>query len=319
MLAGPAPTGSLLREGAAMLRAVVEDFARLPGCEVATTWDARLEGPPARGAVHAVRSATEERRLFAALAASADGVLVIAPESDGALLDRVRQVEAAGGRLLSPGAALVAVAGDKHETGRRLQAAGVPTPFAVTLAADDPLPDDFPYPAVLKPRDGCGSQGVYWIDRCGDGAPNWPDGDTRGASDPHCSGWRLEQFCAGMAASVAVVCGPAGSVTLPAGRQHLSDDGRFRYLGGSLPLPPPLCARAAALAGRALDALPAAVGYVGVDLVLGAADDGSQDVVIEVNPRLTTSYLGLRAALEFNLARLMLQTAHSRVSVAFGR
>src|SRR5690606_21127135 len=102
---------------------------------------------------------------------------------------------------------------------------------------------------------------------------------------------------------------------LPACRQHLSDDGRFRYLGGSLPLPPSLHARAARLAQQALDALPAAIGYVGVDLVLGAADDGSRDVVIEVNPRLTTSYLGLRDAVKINLAELILQTAHSQLNV----
>jgi predicted ATP-grasp superfamily ATP-dependent carboligase len=47
-------------------------------------------------------------------------------------------------------------------------------------------------------------------------------------------------------------------------------------------------------------------GYVGVDLVLGAAEDASGDHAIEINPRLTTSYIGLRRLSRNNLARAWL-------------
>jgi hypothetical protein len=55
-----------------------------------------------------------------------------------------------------------------------------------------------------------------------------------------------------------------------------------------------------------LRALPQTHGYVGVDLVLGEAPDGSEDFAIEVNPRVTTSYVGLRATIAENLAVQML-------------
>jgi predicted ATP-grasp superfamily ATP-dependent carboligase len=64
------------------------------------------------------------------------------------------------------------------------------------------------------------------------------------------------------------------------------------------------------------------VGYVGVDLVLGEADDGKDDVVIEVNPRLTTSYVGLRRLVCGNLAAAMLAAARGQpvaLSFAAGR
>jgi len=51
--------------------------------------------------------------------------------------------------------------------------------------------------------------------------------------------------------------------------------------------------RAIDAALRTCNALPGLRGYIGVDLVLTESDA----VVIEVNPRLTTSYLGLRSAL----------------------
>jgi predicted ATP-grasp superfamily ATP-dependent carboligase len=59
--------------------------------------------------------------------------------------------------------------------------------------------------------------------------------------------------------------------------------------------------------------VPGLLGYVGVDLVLGDAADGSQDYAIEINPRLTTSYVGLRQLAEFNLAEAMLVAAAGKL------
>src|SRR5690606_26341811 len=129
---------------------------------------------------------------------------------------------------------------------------------------------------------------------------------------PHPWPRRLEQFARGVPASVAFLCGPTHRVPLAACRQHLTDDGRLGYLGGSLLWETDLAVRATNLAARALAAMPPAHGYVGVDLVLGDADDGSQDVVIEINPRLTKSYVGLRALTRDNLAHAMLEIAAGR-------
>jgi len=79
------------------------------------------------------------------------------------------------------------------------------------------------------------------------------------------------------------------------------------------PLAPHLAERAVRLGRRAVAALPEPAGYLGVDVVLGTACDGRSDVVVEVNPRLTTSYVGLRAAAAVNLAAAMLDAAQGRV------
>ena len=116
----------------------------------------------------------------------------------------------------------------------------------------------------------------------------------------------LQEFVPGQAASVAFLCGPAGYFPLLPAFQHLSE---LQFRGGELPIPPKLATRAQKLAQSAVDCIKGLQGYVGVDLVLGDAEDGSRDFAIEINPRLTTSYVGLRAVAESNLAGLMLQAA----------
>ena len=107
----------------------------------------------------------------------------------------------------------------------------------------------------------------------------------------------------------APITGASEAIALPPAAQHLSTDGRFHYVGGALPLPQPLAERAVRLGRRAVATLAGQRGYVGVDLVLGEPSDGSRDGVIEINPRLTTSYIGLRALARGNLAEAMLQAA----------
>ena len=300
---GPLPP-SLLTEGVAMLTALAADFAALENARVTILRDMRLDDLwlPACEVIE-VHSADHRREEIDRLVAQADHTLVVAPEFDDLLLDTIRQVRRAGGRLLAASEEFVSLTADKHRTATQLAKAGVPVPEARLLAADEEkMPSDFTYPGVLKPVQGAGSQHTLLIASARDEPPPYP--------------WprRLERFCPGMAASVAFLCGPSGRSALPACRQHLTADGRFSYTGGSLLLQADLVRRAISLADRALEALPPALGYVGVDLVLGKAANGSEDFVIEVNPRITTSYVGLRAAAENNLAAAMLDIAAGRTA-----
>ncbi|MFO0896812.1 MAG: ATP-grasp domain-containing protein [Pirellulales bacterium] len=292
----------LAAEGAAMSSALVADFAVVPGVRVSWLRDARLS-LALPGEERVVASHDEHHAAFRALSAEADWTVVIAPELEGHLLERCQAVLDAGGRLLGPSPEFVALASDKHATAEALRAAGVPAPRGVRLAPRELLPRDFPYPAVWKPIDGAGSTGVRFV-----------ASGERGAGSEQCEAslavlGRLEQFCPGLPASVAFLCGPGVVCPLVPCEQRLSTDGRFSYFGGSLPLAPELADRAVGLGRRALAALPVALGYVGIDLVLGDDPDGGDDYVIEVNPRLTTSYVGLRAASQSNLAAALLASA----------
>ena len=293
---------SLVREGAAMIGALAADLLRIRDCRVSALRDPRVLQLALPGcAVTDVLSRTAHREELERLSGAADATILIAPEFDDILLKAARLVLAAGGRLMSPAPEFVRMAASKQRTCEALARAGVPVPAGRLLEPDEPLPSDTRYPAVLKPVNGAGSQDTYLVSGPYDAPPAYA--------------WarRLESYVPGLAASVALLCGPAGRIPLAPCKQRISEDGRLRYLGGELPLSAGLAERASALADRAIAAMPTAEGYVGVDLVLGREPDGSEDAVIEINPRLTTSYVGLRTAATGNLAEAMWHVAHGEL------
>jgi predicted ATP-grasp superfamily ATP-dependent carboligase len=138
---------------------------------------------------------------------------------------------------------------------------------------------------VRKRLDGCGCDGFTVVE------PHDPP--------PHAAehAARIEAAAAGRSAGVACLCGSGRVVPLPPLEQRFTAGPDPAYRGGSVIDDPGLESRAAGLACRAVAALERAAGcsargWIGVDLVLGVREDGRDDRVLEVNPRLTTSFVG---------------------------
>jgi len=300
-LAGQPQPESLRREGWAMLTAVLEDFRRCPGVETVTLLDSRLSAEVAAlsGTKVDLVEPGAEAGLYQERTRAADFTIVIAPEFDFVLLNRCCWTEEVGGRLLGPSAAAVHLTGDKERLAEFWQRHGILTPHLIPL---ETAYYDIKFPIVCKLRHGAGSREMYLALNVHEqyaaigfmGIQNQPI---------------VQPFVCGIPASVSLLIGRSWRLALPAATQELSDDGRFTYLGGSLPLSDDLNDRAQHLALRAIGLIDGLFGYVGVDLILGDAADGSGDVAIEINPRLTTSYVGLRALAKFNLAETMLALA----------
>jgi predicted ATP-grasp superfamily ATP-dependent carboligase len=293
---GPA---SLRVEGQAMLRALVDDFSLLPGIETWTLLHANHEGPLGHSCRRVVSQ--EEPQIFRELAARADFSLVIAPESAGRLATRSQWVLDAGGRLLGSSPQAIQLAADKWAMAQHLASLGVPTPpTALVPRAGNVCPAVFP--AVCKPRHGAGSEATFLVRSSHELKRALEQAQAEVAGDD----FILQPFCAGLPASVVFFVGPRTTLSMQPSRQRLSADGRFHYQGGEVPLPSELAHRAIALGQRVLPALSGLLGYVGIDMVLGDVPDGSGDHVIEINPRWTTSYIGLRRLARTNLAATLL-------------
>lgn len=279
------PMHSLYREGRAMRDSLAEDLRQLPEVETCI-----LEAWP------------EDWSRLAGDASTA--FIIIAPEFDRLLLDATRQIEATGAKLLGPNSAAVALTSDKLALAEHWRSRGIPTP---ATSERPPSPCD-PFPIVWKPRYGAGSTSTFRLDHPRDLHRCQAIRAAEGCQQPMI----VQEYVSGLAASVAFLTGPNGHFAMPPAQQRLSTDGRFKYLGGKVPLPPTYAARAVALAQRAIADIPGLRGWVGVDLVLDPATDGSQDYAIEINPRLTTSYIGLRALCQDNLAECLIQVAEGR-------
>jgi predicted ATP-grasp superfamily ATP-dependent carboligase len=299
----PRTLESLLPEGEAMVAALAREFSAIAGADVLLLRDHRLRPPALSVSLHHVGCAADELTMLGTLAAGADWTVVIAPENDGILLERARRVEEVGGRLLSPPSGVVDLCSDKRRTTEHLRRAGLPCPKSYALVADASggtvLPRDCTYPAVLKRIDGAGGLGMRLMEQA----------DARIELEP--GGWMLETFVPGVAASASVLCGPRGHVVLPPFTQDF-EASTFAYLGGTRLADHAQAERARRWAGRAAACLPRPIGYLGIDLVLGDDPLGGGDAVIEVNPRLTTSFVGLCAIARTNLAEAMLDIAGGR-------
>ena len=292
-------------EGRAMLGALLCDGLRADDLELTLLLDGAEDRPLPPGVDHdrvtVIRVPEgDERRSLAEAAAGADWTLIVAPETDGCLADRVALARAAGGRVAAASGAFITLAADKQATVLALAGAGVAVPAGCLLPAGERLPDTFRRPAVAKALDRCGGDGLVVVPRGADLPP---------APLPR----RVEAFVAGVPVGVSCLCGPAEMIALPPVRQRFSTGISPRYLGGDLQLGQRLADRAMALARRSIRGLesPArrAGGWIGVDMILGDREDGCDDRVLEVNPRMTTSFVGLSTLATASLLRAMLAIA----------
>ena len=296
-------SAGIVAEGRAMLEALAADAVRDPALDVTVLVDPRLPLTlPTHVHAHEVPPGDDLPALTSAVR-NADWTLIVAPETDGILSARVAAVRAAGARVLGASASFIAIATDKQATVCALAAAGVPVPAGRALPPHARVPTGFRLPAVRKRRDGVGGEGFSIVRSAG--APPVPY---------HV---RLEAFVPGEPVGVCCLRGPGGLHVLQPLRQWFSQGDPPRFLGGEPIAEGAAADRATALARRAVAAVARAagdgpgdaLGWVGVDMILGARDDGRDDRVVEVNPRLTTSFVRLAAASPHSLVREMLDAA----------
>jgi predicted ATP-grasp superfamily ATP-dependent carboligase len=312
-LAGRNVPASLAREGGAMRAALVQDLLAIGGHQLVTTADARVRPRLPPDVEVAVLPAGDRARgrTLDRLIAAADGVWLIAPETGRCLERLAARVERQAKTLFGPGAEAIARASDKARLPRRLAAAGVSHPATRAIGRDaDPAPAAVAigYPLVVKPARGAGSLGVGLAEQARDLRRAVALARQAAAGGAIV----LQRYVEGTAASVSLLADGRRAVPLAVNRQAIGAPPSFAYRGGATPFDHPLAPRAIAVALAACRALPGLCGFVGVDVIL----TGTDAVVIEVNPRLTTAYLGVRAAFAENVAALALAACAGRLPPA---
>ena len=263
--------------------------------------------------------------------------MVIAPECGGTLVSLLQQLQAGHWQSvpnLNVSWTLAEIFSDKFRTYQWLSRYGVPTPVtkAISVAEYNELrhsrgcqhlfTDGHSMPVneglgILKPRDGVGCDGVSFIQLAGDefsaaaekSTAETTSVDTTAIERP----WLIQQYVPGVPCSVGLIGrrGPGPATILPPAIQNLRlQNGQPVYCGGKIPCDLDLQNAILPLAEKLASAVGEFSGYLGVDIVVSRASSGELvATVIELNPRLCTSYVGYRRATDSNLAGLILREA----------
>lgn len=293
------PIRALLPEGLSILKALISDFSKLIDYDlfVFASLDVKQ--------MLVAESFIDESKVivnahenpFKGWVRKGDAVLILAPETDKILEKRTNQLIETGAENLGCSLNAIILAGDKYSIFKFFTLNHIPTPY--TLLLTDFLKNpSLTFPLVLKPRYGAGAAHTYLIHSNSELENKIPQTDSS-------ENWIVQNFVQGLPVSYCFTVVNSNLTPVISSCQHVECIGnQFVYHGGSCPLPYEFEKRALNLAQKSLANFQGLNGWVGVDLILGNSTNGIDDFVCEINPRLTTAYLGARQLLKLNPALL---------------
>jgi predicted ATP-grasp superfamily ATP-dependent carboligase len=307
---------SVLSEGFGMLRTLISDF-KAAGHSVTTLLDsriARVKPPIDADCVVSVFSSQEAQVNLEKISESADAAYVIAPETDGVLQSLVEIVEQTGAVSLNCPARVIEKVSDKVGFYEFMRKFGLPLPETKMFSVADDLKEikkairgSLNFPLIFKPSNGVSCCGLSVV-RNEEQVAGAVDKIKRESSNKH---FLVQELIKGAAASVSLVSTGNDAVPISLNRQDVTietPEACSGYSGGSVPFANPLRAEAFKVAEKIVKSFPDFRGYLGVDFVLTK----DEAVAIEVNPRLTTSYVGLRRVVNFNPAQAIIDAILKR-------
>ena len=295
-----------------MLEALGRCLSRIQGVSLLTLRDARMPVPGFDTEVLKVGQGEDLSLMLAGVLDNADAFWPIAPETDGALAALCRIAEAKGCLLLNSPSSMVDQTGSKLATYHRLSEYAVPC-IETWPCGVHHFPR--PFDTVVKPDDGAGCEHTFLISK--DQPPPY-EIPINGVCQP---------LVEGTVASASVVYPSTQSeaCVLAVNRQRLAiKDAHFSLLACEVNALPELKRQAQVIAYQVRCAFPDLTGYVGIDFIV---TDGGL-IVLEINPRLTTSFVGLQQLQTFNPCALVLDAVcgrdfrcpdgHQMIEVALG-
>ena len=303
---------SLLCEGYAMLRGLTEDF-KASGYEVTVLLDARIAAlhPPLNAdCIVKIAGQEEADSSMDTAAKDADAVYVVAPEYNHVLKSIVEGIEARGPLSLNVQSLAIDRAADKSSLGVRAKSLGLNFPKTKTCSVIDVpenvaelIDDELGFPVVIKPSKGASCCGLSVVKTHKDVAGALAKVRSESTGDQA----YIQEYVGGVPVSVSLVCTGAEALPVSLNLQEIilaGPNAVSSYDGGTIPFKHPLGVEAFSSAKSLVESFEGGLhGYVGVDFVLSE----DKATVIEVNPRLTTSYVGLRRVARFNVAQSILK------------
>lgn len=278
---------NLRAQGRRMLEAAAADFSALDRVKLFSTHDARLQ--PLSGCISTVVKKHDDiLDTLRKLLKDVDFFLPIAPEDGGALEAICALGMEQPARMLNSPLQTVRLCASKYETSRRLQQAGVRVVPSYRRAEPANMKKSCLY--AVKPDKSSGAEGLRRVQA----------GDDFKLSDDEI----VQPWLEGRTGSLIVICrgGHAGLLSINKQVFKSNQEGwrlQSCIVNGFTPF---LVEEFSQLAQKAVDAIPGLNGFIGIDFI----HHQGHTTLLEINPRLTLSYIGLHQSLQFNPAALLL-------------
>ncbi len=276
-----------------MRDSLLRDLSELP-YSVSTTVDARLKVPENCAECVVVQADVDVWQVWKAQIRAADAVFVIAPETDGTLHYLTQIADLESSLVLGCGLTSIAIAADKMATYFALEAAGIATIPTYTL-------ENWPkshWIWLAKPNDGAGCSDTACFNNADD-LQDWIEQNDKQLTHV------IQAYQPGDSASISCVMKKGKAHVLSCNTQKIEiNNHMLSYKGGIVNGMREHWQQFELVANQIAKALPDLAGYVGVDVIV----DNDEIIVVEINPRLTTSYIALREATGKNPAELIIST-----------
>lgn len=301
---------NILSEGFGMSRMLIADF-RAAGHNVTAMLDSRiakLNPPIEANHIVPISSSQAIQVNLRKLAQEVDVAYVIAPEKDGALQSLVEVLEQTGVTSLNCRTNAIKKVSNKNVFYESIRSLGLPLPQTRIFCVNDDfneikkaIQSSLNFPVIFKPSDGVSCDGLSLVRNSEEIAS--AIGKIRLESSN--KNFLVQEFIEGAPVSVSLLSTNDKAMAITLNRQDIaieSPKSCSRYNGGAIPFDHPLQHEVFKIAEKLAKSVQGLRGYFGVDFVL----TNQEVVVVEVNPRLTTSYIGLRKIVNFNLAQAII-------------
>lgn len=295
-LAGQALPPSLAAEGGMMLQALIDELKSLPSIQLSVPLDMRCAKPAllAENEIIWVGPGQDIMAMLADLLDEVDLFWPIAPESDGILQGFAELADACYTETLLSDSATLKICADKWATYGELAKHRLP---AVETRLLNEGIEGWVGDVVVKIADGVGCQDSFVVT-----ADSLPAALAK-LTEPR--RYILQPYKSGQAASLSCLFKRGQGWLLCCNQQQIVlDHGRFSLQGCQVNVDNPKRNFYQHLVAAIAEAMPGLWGYVGID-VIETAEVGP--LVLEINPRLTTSYVGIRRATGINVAEQVLK------------
>ncbi|AMK78618.1 MULTISPECIES: ATP-grasp domain-containing protein [Methylomonas] len=307
-LVGQALPASLAAEGGLMLQALLTELKCLQDIQLCVPLDQRCARPIMLQEVEIV-TVSADCDIFALLwdlLVEVDLFWPIAPESDGILQRLAELAIAANVEILLSNPATLAICADKFATYQELAKQAIPVVETRLLGQGaDGLDDN----VVVKIADGVGCMNSFVID-----AEQLATA-VAGLSDPQ--RYVLQPYTSGQAASLSCLFKSGRAWLICYNHQQIVlENGRFSLQGCLVNMPTDKLDFYRNLIKAIAEALPGLWGYVGIDIIENAEHG---PLVLEINPRLTSSYVGIQQATGINVAEQVLSLRHAEPDLQISR